>query len=101
MKIAFLTEMGFEGKVPSSHPNARTEFAWMNALDATHFNIRKIENVKEYDIVFIILPKGETYLNAVGVTISQNQNPIKDILKLPLIDILKKQNCKKIYFYWI
>ncbi len=98
MKIAFLTEMDFGGKIPPSHPNARTEFAWMNALDATHFNIRKIENVKEYDIVFIILPKGETYLNAVGVTISQNQNPIKDILKLPLIDILKKQNCKKIYF---
>lgn len=98
MKIAFLTEMGFEGKIPSSHPNARTEFAWMNALDAVHYNIRKLDKVENYDTVFIILPKGETYLNAVGVTISQKQNPIKDILKLPLVSILKNQNCQKIYF---
>ena len=26
MKVAFLTEMGFEGKVPSNHSNMRTEF---------------------------------------------------------------------------
>ena len=26
MKIAFLTEMGFEGKITANHPNMRTEF---------------------------------------------------------------------------
>jgi hypothetical protein len=39
MKIAFLTEMGFVGKIPENHPNMRTEFAWMHALDADHYNI--------------------------------------------------------------
>jgi hypothetical protein len=38
-KIAFLTEMGFVGKIPATHPNMRTEFAWMHALDADHYNI--------------------------------------------------------------
>jgi hypothetical protein len=36
MRIAFITEMGFEGKVPSNHSNMRTEFAWMHALNADH-----------------------------------------------------------------
>ena len=39
MKIAFFTEMGFQGKVPRTHDNMRTEFAWMVALDADHYNI--------------------------------------------------------------
>ena len=39
MKITFLTEMGFNGAIDISHPNMRTEFAWMNALDATHYHI--------------------------------------------------------------
>ena len=54
MKIAFLTEMGFEGKIPSSHPNMRTEFAWMNALDATHYNLRQLDQVKGCDAEFLI-----------------------------------------------
>ena len=36
-KVAFLTEMGFKGKILSDHPNMRTEFAWMYALNADHF----------------------------------------------------------------
>lgn len=67
MKSAFLTEMGFSGKVPRSHNNLRTEFCWMNALNADHFNIFDYSKVKGYDSVFIIFPKGATYLNAVGV----------------------------------
>ena len=47
MRIAFLTEMGFEGKVPYNHPNMRTEFAWMHALNADHFCIHNLTNVKE------------------------------------------------------
>jgi len=34
MEIAFFTEMGFNGKVPRTHENMRTEFAWMVALAA-------------------------------------------------------------------
>ncbi len=98
MKIAFLTEMGFEGKIPSNHPNARTEFAWMYALNADHFNIRNIDNVKNYDHVFVIIPKGEVFLNAVGVCLSKNPNPSSDILSTPIVDKLKSNNCKKIYY---
>ena len=39
MKVAFFTEMGFGGKVPRTHKNMRTEFAWMVALNADHYNL--------------------------------------------------------------
>ena len=42
MKIAFFTEMGFTGKIPRTHENMRTEFAWMVALDADHYNINSL-----------------------------------------------------------
>ena len=97
MKIAFITEMGFEGKVPSNHPNARTEFAWMNALDADHYNIRNIDNIRNYDHVFIIFPKGFVYLNAFAVKLSDNQNPVSDILRSSLVSKLKLYN-KKVHY---
>jgi hypothetical protein len=56
-KVAFLTEMGFTGKVPVTHPNMRTEFAWMYGSNADHFNIYSTSEVKDYDKVFIIFPK--------------------------------------------
>jgi len=98
IKVAFLTEMGFEGKIPPNHPNARTEFAWMHALNADHFNIRNYTKVKDYDVVFLILPKGEVYLNAVGVQMQDKVNPISDILSLSLTRELKSNNCKKVYY---
>jgi hypothetical protein len=97
MKIAFITEMGFEGKIPSDHPNARTEFAWMNALDADHYNIRKIDTVCNYDHVFIIFPKGMVYLNAFAVKLSNEQNPVSDILRSSLVSKLKSCN-KKVHY---
>lgn len=97
-KIAFLTEMGFEGKIPPNHTNMRTEFAWMNALNADHYNIRQYDKVKEYDVVFLIIPKGEVYLNAVGVQMQDKINPISDILTFPFADTLKQNNCNKIYY---
>ena len=45
MKIAFLSEMGFTGKIPKDHPNMRTEMAWMCALDATHYPIDSIHMI--------------------------------------------------------
>ena len=51
MKVAFITEMGFEGKIPSTHTNMRTEFAWMNALNADHFCIHNLSHVKDYEHV--------------------------------------------------
>jgi hypothetical protein len=56
MKIAFFTEMGFYGKVPREHPNMRTEFAWMTALDADHYPIQQIPT-ERYDLGIVIIPK--------------------------------------------
>lgn len=40
MKIGFFTENGFNNeKITRNYPHARTEFAWMIAMDATHYNI--------------------------------------------------------------
>lgn len=97
MKIAFLTEMGFEGKIPSNHPNMRTEFAWMNALNADHKNIYKYEEVADYDHIFIIFPKGMVYLNSIAVTLSKDDNPVSKLLRINFIDTLKSKN-KKVHF---
>lgn len=97
MKIAFLTEMGFQGSIDSNHPNMRTEFAWMHTLNADHYNIRTIDKVSDYDHVFIIFPKGEVYLNAFAVKLSDKQNPVSDVLRSPLVERLKSTN-KKVHY---
>ena len=96
MKIAFLTEMGFEGKVPSNHSNMRTEFAWMHALDADHRYIHHFKEVKGYDHVFVIFPKGRVYLDACGSQLIEDQNPVSDLLVKEIVDRLKLDN-KKVY----
>lgn len=101
MKTAFLTEMGFEGKIPDTHPNMRTEFAWMCALNADHYNIynpQSISKVKNYDRVFIIFPKGQVYLNAVGSKLSNEKNSVSDLLRIDLVAGLRSQNNQKIYY---
>jgi len=73
MEIAFFTEMGFEGKVPRTHDNMRTEFAWMVALNADHYHIQSTPT-KTYDLGIVIIPK---------------KNPDFDINVL-------RQQCKKV-----
>jgi len=97
MKIAFITEMGFAGKVASNYTNARTEFAWMHALDADHYSIRDINYINNYDHVFIIFPKGDVYLNAFAVKLLDRQNSISEILRSSLVSKLKSCN-KKIHY---
>lgn len=97
MKIAFLTELPFNGKTLPTYPNMRTEFAWMYALDADHFNITLFNKINDYDHVFIIFPKGAVYLNSIGTKLSDEQNPTSGILRSNFIDTLKKNN-KKIHF---
>jgi hypothetical protein len=91
-KIAFLTEMNFEGKIPLNHPNMRTEFAWMCALNADHYNIHQIHNVINYDDVIIIFPKGLVFLNATGIKLIDEQNPVSSILTSNLVKDLKQTN---------
>ena len=57
MKIAFLSQMGFTGKIPRNHPNMRTEFAQMCALDATHHPLYDIDKIEgSYDHVVLLIP---------------------------------------------
>jgi len=57
MKVAFFTEMNFSGKVSREHPNMRTEFAWMTALDADHYGPLAMQIDKRYDLGIVIIPK--------------------------------------------
>ena len=77
MKIAFFTEMDFTGKIPRTHENMRTEFAWMVALNADHYNINSLPS-KPYDLGIVIIPK---------------KNPNFDLQKLKTI-------CSKVAVIW-
>lgn len=98
MKTAFVTEMGFNGKISLDHPNARTEFAWMATLESDHFNVYQYEIIKGYDAVFVILPKGKVKLNRVGAEL-HDPSPDHDmpIYSKPIIQILKENNKKVCY----
>ncbi len=101
MKVAFLTEMGFVGKIPANHPNMRTEFAWMHALDADHYNIHLFgsdKNLVGYDHVFIIFPKGKTFLCAEGSKIIDGVNPVSELLRQSIVGKLKERGNKKVHY---
>ena len=97
MRIAFLTELRFEGRVPHNYDEMRTEFAWMIALEANHFNINNISKVHNYDHVFVIIPKGKLNLSAEGTKIRNNLNPTSPLLTSNIIGELKKTNIKVHY----
>jgi len=97
-KIAFLTEMGFMGKVPAVHPNMRTEFAWMHALEADHFNIHMLDDLKGYDHVFIIFPKGKTFLSSEGSTLVRGTNPVSELIRQPLVETIKQKGNGAVHY---
>lgn len=94
MKIAFLTEMGFHGSIHDTHENMRTEFAWMCALNATHYNIYDWKQVSGYDYVMLIFPKGQTFLNSIGCELINGKNQYSDLLKSNIVSDLKSTNTK-------
>lgn len=58
MSVAFFSEGGYTGKIPRNNPNMRTDQAWICALDATHYCVFNLEEVKtKYDIGIVIVPK--------------------------------------------
>ena len=60
MEIVFFTEMGFTGKIPRTHENMRTEFAWMCATNATHYPISSAHRISyetKIDLGIVIVPK--------------------------------------------
>lgn len=92
MKIAFLSEMNFGGKVSSNHSNMRTEFAWMNALNADHFFIGDYINISGYDYVMIIFPKGGVFLNSEGKTLTNDKNMYSNLFSSNIVTHLKSKN---------
>ena len=96
-KIAFLTEMGFEGKIPETHPNMRTEFSWMYALNADHHPLSKWNYVKGYDYVFIIWPKGKVSLNSEGIELPDTREKMFGKISPFATRVLKESN-KKVFY---
>ena len=92
MKIAFLTELNFEGSVHALNEHMRTEYAWIHALGAENKFILNYPHVKGYDHVFIIFPKGTFNLNIVGAKIANNENPCSSLLTHPIVQTLKTNN---------
>ena len=67
MKVAFFTEMGFNGKIPRTHKNMRTEFAWMVALNATHYNLKSTPS-ENYDLGIVVNSKNNPeWVNVEGL----------------------------------
>lgn len=97
MKVAFISETNYLGKWPTTFANARTEIAWQIALDSEHYPIHQYVEVKGYDHVFIIFPKGKTFLNAEGTRILNERNPVSNLLGAELAEVLKKYN-KAVYY---
>lgn len=97
MKIAFLSEMGFMGKIPANHPNMRTEFAWMHALNADHLPVVNYAAVRDYDWVFLILPKGGVSLNSEGIRLDDKPNRFARLYQEPLVLRLKDLNKRVAY----
>ena len=56
MRVVFFSESQVNGKIPRDFSNARTEYAWMMALDAPHYNINNIPTEK-FDLGIVIIPK--------------------------------------------
>ena len=101
MRVAFLTETQYVGKWPNNFPNARTEIAWQIALDADHYNIHLFgsdKNLVDYDVVFVIFPKGKTFLSSEGSKIIDGVNPVSGLLNQPIVERLKEKGNKKVYY---
>ena len=56
MKICYVTEMGFMGKIPRDYPMMRTEQAWPCALEADCFPYNHVPSDK-YDLALCVIPK--------------------------------------------
>ena len=62
MKIVFFSESQVNGKVPRNFDNARTEYAWMMALNAPHYNINNIPT-EHFNLGIVIIPKNNPQIN--------------------------------------
>jgi hypothetical protein len=52
----------------------------------------------DYDVVFVIFPKGKTFLSSEGSRLIEGVNPVSPLLDQPLVERLKENGNKKIYY---
>tara|TARA_R110002153_G_scaffold274330_1_gene448612 strand:+ start:53 stop:1039 length:987 start_codon:yes stop_codon:yes gene_type:complete len=97
MKNVFLTEGNWQGSIPHDHPDMRNDSAWMHLLQATHRCLYEYEQVKDYDNVFVMFPKGVLNLNMIGLEVANNINPVSTLLSQDIGSTLK-QNNKKVHY---
>ena len=100
-KIAVISELPFDARVPADYPNMRTEFAWIYALDADHFNIGRFmshQQLTGYDHVFVIFPKGKPFLNSTAVELIKGVNTISELLRKDVVGKLKEMGNSKIHY---
>ena len=61
LKIVFFSESQVIGKIPRDFSNARTEYAWMMALDAVHIPLPNVGHYsttdEHFDLGIVIVPK--------------------------------------------
>ena len=61
-KVVFFSESQVNGNIPRNFENARTEYAWMMALNAPHYNINNIPT-EQFDLGIVIVPKSNPNVN--------------------------------------
>ncbi len=69
MKVAFFTEWQWIGNVERSHPNMRTDMAWMAAMNAKHYPVTYRDISESFDLGIIIVPKKNPNLD---ITVIKN-----------------------------
>jgi len=82
MRITWLTEGDWTGKIPRNHRNMRNDAAWMCILDAEHQPLFGQWNDQRYDLAIITLPK-----NNLGHFVQNN---------IEIIDLVREKLATKV-----
>lgn len=62
-KLAFISELPFNGKVGRNHPHMRTEFAQFCALEADHYCYTNISMMRSYEHIILLISKSDVIRN--------------------------------------
>jgi len=62
MKVVFFSESQVNGNILRTFENARTEYAWMMALEAPHYNINNIPT-ERFGLGIVIIPKNNPQID--------------------------------------
>jgi len=97
MKNVFFTDGRWQGKIPRNHVDIRNDSAWMHLLDAVHHPIYDYNNIRGFDNVFIMFPKGKLSITADATRAGNVPNPASELLRAPIVETLKQYNDKVHY----